>query len=161
MTKKRYPKSARGSRATRRYPFERRYDTLATNDPHVVDDIIDKIPPIHALDRRLVRLSKRIQDDVRDIKRYVAFEDLRLEQRTLREQAYFDAGHQQGRIDGVVESLDSSVRFSREARKFVRQIQIARLASGLTVERATAVLLECARGLVLGERLRLRLRGRP
>ena len=115
--------------------------------------IVDKIPRVRALDRRLVRLSKGVQAHVRDAKCYIAFEDLRLEQRTLREQAYFDAGHQQGRIDGVVESLNASVKISREARAFARQIHIARLASGLTAERATAVLLEFARGLVLGERL--------
>jgi hypothetical protein len=159
MTKKRYPKPPRVSRSGparpgRGYPFERGYDSLDTqNDPHVVDTIIDKIPQVRALDRNLVRLSKRVQGDVRDVKRYIGFEDLRLEQRTLRERLYFDAGHQQGRVDGIVESLDSSIRVSREARGYARQIHIARIASGLTAVRAIAVLLELARGLVLGERL--------
>jgi len=112
--------------------------------------IIDHIPAIARLDRKLVRLSKQVQEQSRDVEGYLTFEDLRLEQRCTREEAFFDAGHEAGRIDGVVESLDSSVRINRDARSFARRLHLARLTSNLSVERTIAVLLEFTRGLVLG-----------
>jgi hypothetical protein len=154
MTKKPYRKTARVSRSARRQrprgnPFEARYRQLQGDDPHPVDLIIDEIPQVRALDRKLIRLARRVQQQVRDPKGYVRYEDLRAEQRCMREQVFFDAGHAQGRIDGVVESLDSSVKLNRDARAFARRVQVARLSSRLSSERVVAVLMELARGLVL------------
>jgi hypothetical protein len=154
MTKKTYPKTPRLSRSTRAkrpraYPFERRYDALRTDDPHPVDALIDRIPTIAALDRKLLRLSKRHRAEVRDVRRFIDYEDARLEQRCMREQTFYDAGHQQGRLDGAAESISSSIDSSRDARAFARRVQIARLSSGLPTERVLAMLLEMARGLAL------------
>jgi hypothetical protein len=154
MTTRRYPDSRTKSRSnparsSRAYPFEHRYDSLKTDDPHVVDEIIDRIPAIAALDRKLLRLSGRCRSQVRDVKKFIAYEDARLEQRCERERAFYDAGHAQGHLVGVAESLNSSVRFDRDARAFARRVQIARLASKLPRHRVLAVLLELARGFVL------------
>jgi|SRR5579871_428728 len=156
MTRKRYPKTARRSRSTheRRYPFERRYAALQTDDEHPVDVIIDHVPSIARLDLKLVRLSKQVQEQSRDVEGYLTFEDLRLEQRCTREEAFFDAGHEAGRIDGAIESLDSSVRKDRGARSFAQRLHRARLSSNLSADRAIAVLLEFARGLMLAQRPR-------
>lgn len=159
MTEKTYPKSTRVSRslparAPRAYPFERRYDALKTDEPHPIDVIIDRIPAIAALDRKLLRLSKRHRSQVSDVRRFIDYEDARLDQRCVREQAFFDAGHQQGRLDGVVESLNSSVKLEPNARAFARRLEVARLSSTLATERVLAVLLELARGLVLTRNLR-------
>ncbi len=156
MTRKRYPKTARRSRSTptRGYPFESRYAALQTDDEHPADVIVDHIPSIARLDNRLVRLSKRVQEQSRDVEGYLTFEDLRLEQRCTREEAFFDAGHEAGRIDGAIESLDSSGRKDRLARSFARRLHLARLSSNLSTDQAIAVLLEFARGLVLARRLR-------
>jgi hypothetical protein len=67
----------------------------------------------------------------------------------VREQAFFDAGHEQGRLDGVTESLDSSVKLNGHARAFARRIQVAQLSSKLTNKGVLAVLLELARAFVL------------
>jgi len=153
MTKKRYSNARPVSRSELpsrgRYPFERRYAALQGDGPHPLDAIIDQIPAIRSLDRKLVGLSRRVQADTRDPKRYIAFEDLRLEQRALREAAFYDAGHQQGRIEGAAKSADISTHVSSEGRAFARWIHIVQLASGLTPEDSVAVLLEVARGLVV------------
>jgi len=156
MTNKRYPKSARPSRSPRPagrapYPFARRYDALPDAELDPLLGTIDAIPEIRRLDRRLVRLSKRVQGDVRDVPRYVAFEDLRVEQRLLREAAFYDAGHQHGRTEGASEA--SAVDADRKAAAFGRLILAARLASKLTATQAVAVLLQITRGLVVGEQL--------
>jgi hypothetical protein len=131
---------------------ERRYDTLKTDDPHPIDVTIDRIPAIAAVDRRLFRLSKRIRTQVGDIREFIAYEDARLEQRCERERAFYDAGHQEGRIEGAVESVNSSVKSDRQAGAFARRIQVAQLSAGLSAERTLAILLELARGLVLAGR---------
>jgi hypothetical protein len=157
MTQKRYPNTPRVSLSTSTrpsgdYPFEKRYDSLKTDDPHVVDVVIDRIPHIAALDRRLLRLSHHVRAQVRDVKKFIAYEDARLEQRCERERAFYDAGHAQGYVGGIVESLNSSVTVDRAARVFARRVQVAQLASRLSAERMLAVLLELARGLALTKR---------
>lgn len=158
MTKKRYPKTARRSRpnARRPYPFERRYEALRDDQLDSVAETIDRIPAIRRLDRTLLALSKEVQADVGHVDRYVAFEDRRLEQRIVRERAYFDAGHEMGRIEGASESSKASIRAHRDAASFARRVVAARLASTLTARQAVAVLLELTRGLVIGQRLGIR-----
>ncbi len=151
MTKKRYPKTARTSRSARQrhYPFERRYAALQGDDEHPVDAIIDRIPQITRLDRKLARMSKSMQNQAGDAEAYLSFEDLRLEQRCTREEAFFDAGHEQGRIDGATEAMNASVTANPEARTFAKHIRAARLASRMPPDRVVAVLLEIARGIVM------------
>jgi hypothetical protein len=126
---------------------------LQTDDEHPVDAVIDRIPTIARLDRKLVRLSKQVQEQSGDVEAYLSFEDLRLEQRCTREEAFFDAGHAQGRVAGIIETPTASTRFNPKAGAFSRQLRSARLTSGLSVEQFLAVLLEYARGLLLAEHL--------
>jgi hypothetical protein len=163
MTKKRYSKTARVSRSARaprnRYPFERRYARLQGDDPHPVDVLIDKLPQVRALDGKLVRLSRRVRRQIRDVRGYVRYEDLRGAQRTRPEEAYYDCGHERGRVDGVVESLNASIKVNAKAQSFASMVTTAQLMSKLSPEAIVAALLELARGMVLGKVFRLR--GRP
>ena len=173
MTKKPYPKTPRVSRSTprpdapsnasrpsRAYPFPRRYGDLDGREEHPIDAVISKIPKIAAIDRRLVRLSRRWKEQVRDVQGYIAYEDARLQQRVLREEAHFDAGHREGRLVGLVESLSASSAGSAKARELAQQIRVATMTTVLPPDRIVAVLLEAARALVLGQLLPAHPRGR-
>lgn len=159
MTKKPYPKTHHVSRAARSprhpssaYPFERRYAALQGDDEHPIDQIIDRIPKIAELDGKVVDLSRRWSDEVRDAEAYREYEDLRVAQRALREEAFFDAGHREGLLAGAVESLDASVTLDPESRLFARQLQVARIGSKLSGDHSIAVLLEMARAMLLWPR---------
>lgn len=167
MTKKPYPKTPRVSRSTRRrptpvstgdrfsraYPFPRHYRDLDGHEQHPVDAVISRIPKIATLDRSLVRRSQRWKAQVRDVQGYIAYEDARLHQRVLREEAHFDAGHREGRLIGLVESLSASSAASAKARELAQQIRVATMTTILPPDRIVAVLLEAARALVLGQQL--------
>jgi len=91
-----------------RYPFERRYRELDGDQEHPVDAVIRRIGPIASLDRKVLAQSRRWQEHVDDPSRYRDYEDLLLLQRSLREEAFFDAGHAEGRLVGRAESLKHS-----------------------------------------------------
>ena len=103
---------------------ERRYDTLKTDDPHPIDVTIDRIPAIAAVDRRLFRLSKRIRTQVGDIREFIAYEDARLEQRCERERAFYDAGHQEGRIEKQASTGDGPVDAVFKAIEHITGIEV-------------------------------------
>lgn len=160
MTKKTYPKTPRVSRApstsarrSRGYPFERRYAALQGDDEHPVDAVIDRIPKIAAIDREVVDLSRRWPNEVRNAEAYRNYEDLRVEQRVLREEAFFDAGHREGFLGGVLESLNANANLNSDSRAFARKIQVARIGSKLPLGQSMAVLLEIVRALALGRPL--------
>jgi hypothetical protein len=173
MTKKTYRKAPRVSRSApasgraahvhqqiprarlaRGYPFERHYGELQGDDEHPVDLIIGRITQIKTLDRRLGRLARRWQEQVRDAEGYRDYEDTRLLQRCLREEAFFDAGHQQGRLVGRAECLSASIGISDNARALARQVRAALATAKIPSALAATTLLELARGLVLGLQLR-------
>ncbi len=151
MTRKRYPKTARTSRSRRRapYPFERRYASLQEDEGHPVDDVIDRIPPIARLGRKLVRLSRAIQERFGDDEAYLTYEDLRLEQRCTREEAYFDAGFADGRLIERTEGLPHSVSASPEARDLARKVLVQLRSANLPTNSTAALLLEIARSFMM------------
>jgi hypothetical protein len=154
MTTKRYSKKGRLSRSsTGQYPFERRYAALQGSEEHPVDTIIDRIPQIATLDRDLARQARRWAGEVRDVQGFNHFEDRRLSQRTLREEAFFDAGHEHGRTRGRAESLSASMATNPAAWEVARAIYLSALGWRLRGPRLVAVLLELARAVALGRRI--------
>jgi hypothetical protein len=171
MTKKPYPKAPRVSRSgrsarspqprqqrsrddqRRSYPFPRAYAALGGDGEHPVDAIFDRLPRIAALDRKLRRLAHRYEAGVKDTAGFIAYEDARLDQRLQRQEVFFDAGHHEGRIIGLLESLSASVSGSARARELVRQFRLAIMTTVLPPDRIVAVLLELARAIVLGQQL--------
>jgi hypothetical protein len=166
MTKKRYLKTPHASRSavadarppqrplrSARYPFPRRYCDLQGDEEHPIDAVIARIPAIAALDRKLLRQSHVWESQVRDAEAYRDYEDARLRQRCLREEAFFDGGHREGRLVGLVESLSASIAGSQRAGKLARQIRTALLTTILPPDRIVAVLLELARAIALGQQL--------
>jgi hypothetical protein len=172
MTKKPYPKVPRVSRSgrparnspqprrrpsrddqQRSYPFLRAYATLGGSGEHPVDTIVDRLPEIALLDRKLRRVANRYQAEIKDAAAFIAYEDARLDQRLQRQEAFFDAGHHEGRITGILESLSASVAGSARARELARQLRLAIMTTVLPPDRIVAALLELARALVLGQQL--------
>ena len=143
------------ARRIRGYPFERRYAALQGDDEHPVDTVIDRIPNIATVDRKVVDLSRRWPNEVRDAEGYRNYEDFRVKQRVLREEAFFDAGHREGFLGGVLsKSLNASANLNSDSRAFARKIQIARIGSKLPAEQSVAVAaFEITRALVLGRPL--------
>lgn len=166
MTKKSLTKTSRASRpvsspkkyarwlpppsSPRDYPFDRRYAALDTGEVHPIDAIVRAIPKIAAIDRRVARLSRRRRLRGHDRRSHVEYEDLRLLQRVLRQEVFFDAGHNEGRLAGIMECFAATNVVNAAARAFARQISIAAMSTKLRPERITAILLELAHARVLG-----------
>jgi len=130
-------------------PLPKHYDALQAGESHPVDDLVSRIPQIAALDRRLLRESRRWQERVADKRAFISFMDARLTQRVLRQEAYFDVGFEHGRIEGIAASLNASIRSDAATRTLVRAVRTAAMSTDLDRSRIATVLLELARAFVL------------
>jgi hypothetical protein len=116
---------------------------------HPIDLLISRLPDVVEIDRTLREVAHQMHDPVARTsqERWIEYEDLRLLQRTVRQERFFDAGFEFGRVAGVTESSfvgnDEGVS---EFRDFLRDTV---LRAPLSREWAIAVLLEMARALVL------------
>jgi hypothetical protein len=148
----RITKDASRGRGRSRYPFERRYDLMrADGEENPIDALIEQIPEIVAVRKKVRTLALRVRDRVADVPMFIDLQDLRVLQGAVREEAYFDAGFAEGQIVGRAESLDrSAANNSRASRSLVRKIRRAVLESRLTGTHAAAVLIEVSRAIVLG-----------
>jgi hypothetical protein len=156
MTKKRYRKTARVSRSGKshgRHPLPDHYAAAQppdTSGEHPVDFLIDSIPEIARRRRRLVRMAKRWQHEVVDERAFIAYEDLRLEYFTLREQLYFNAGFERGRLAGRADSAD----LATSTRAFAHQLGLAVATADLPQPHIAAAMIEVAKAVMLGLPLR-------
>jgi hypothetical protein len=112
---------------------------------HPVDVVIDRLPKVASLCRRLLRLAKRWQGEVSDAQAFIAYEDLRLEYLRLREQGYFA---------GRAESHAASAVENPAVRAFAHQVGLAAAVAKIPQPRIAAALMEIARAMVLGLPLR-------
>src|SRR5580765_4484921 len=99
-------------------------------DPEAAARIVAALAEVKRADVRARRMARRLRARPRarlDDTTWVAYEDLRLHQRTLRQEAYFDLGWTMGRVAG---ELAAAARADRG--------------------RAAEALLQVARALVLG-----------
>ena len=119
-----------------------------------VDVVIDRLPKVASLCRRLLRLAKRWQGEVSDAQAFIAYEDLRLEYLRLREQGYFDAGYHYGLLAGRAESHAASAAENPAVRAFAHQVVLAAAVARIQQPRIAAALMEIARAMVLGLPLR-------
>lgn len=134
------------------YPYERRYAALQGDDEHPVDVRIDRIAKIAKVHRKARRLSQHFQQHVDDPPGFRDYEDLRLGLGCMREEAFFDAGHEEGRFAGRAESAQASIAVTSEGRSLVTHIRRATKSAGLPQPHVIALLLEIARALLLGFR---------
>ena len=135
-----------------RYPFERRYQELDGDDEHPVDAAIGKISRIAAIDRKVLALSRHWQKQVDNPDAYAHYEDLRFFQRCVREEAFFDAGFEEGKLVGVARSAANSRTATAAGHRLATGVFQAVRTSRLSRAHIAAVLLELARAFVLGQR---------
>jgi len=147
----RVTKGARPCRSNSFYEASRPTEGV---EGHPVDVVIDRLPKVASLCRRLLRLAKRWQCEVSDAQAFIAYEDLRLEYLRLREQGYFDAGYHYGLLAGRAESHAASAAENPAVRAFAHQIGLAAAVAKIPQPRIAAALMEIARAMVLGLPLR-------
>ena len=133
----------------------------AGDEEHPVDRLVAALPEVATVDRDARRMGSHLAAHPRarlDAAGWVRYEDLRLLQRTIRQEAYFDAGWEMGAIAAVsTAAAPASVAAGRAGAELAGAVETLTLAvTRLTVatslgrDRAAAVLLEIARGLILG-----------
>lgn len=130
------------------YPFERKHAAMQNDDSHPIDEVVDRIPKIRSLDRTLLRQSVHWQTQVPNAADFRDYEDLRLQQRLLREEAFFDAGHETGRLAGLSEAAARRAAASPEGDEFARRITMAAFQSNLPADELVAVVLESVREIL-------------
>jgi hypothetical protein len=149
------------------YPFEKAYAVLQDDTDHPVDLTVDAIAAIARIDRRARLLAHHFEEHVDSPEKYRDYEDLRLLQRCMREEAFYDAGHAHGVVAGRLGSREVFSRASAQGRTLLRQILTAVQTSTLPSKTVAALLVEIVRAVVLGlpssahRRVRRHLRGRP
>jgi len=119
-------------------------------EEHPVDLAVDHLPRVASLRRKLLRLAERWQGEVEDPRAFVAYEDLRLEYLTLREQNYFNAGYHHGLLAGRAQSRDASPEADPALRVFAQQVRVAVTLAKIPQPRIAAALMQLARAIVLG-----------
>jgi hypothetical protein len=156
MTKKRYRKTARVFRSGKRRgrcllpDYYSAAQPPGTSDEHPVDLLIDAMPEVARRRRRLVRMAGLWQRKVGDERAYIAYEDLRLEYFSLREELYFNAGFERGLLAGRAEGREADA----DTRAFAHQIGLAVATADLPQSHIAAALIDVAKAVVLGSRLR-------
>jgi hypothetical protein len=135
-----------------RYPFERRYQELDGAEDHPVDAAIRKIRRIASIDRKVLALSRHWQEQVDHPDAYAHYEDLRFFQRCVREEAFFDAGFEEGKLVGIARSVANSRTATAEGHRLATGVFQAVRTAKLPHAHIAAVLLELARAFVLGQR---------
>jgi hypothetical protein len=124
-------------------------DRRTVDQDHPIDLMISRLPEIVEIDRTLREFALQMHDPGARTsqEQWIEYEDLRLLQRTARQERFFDVGFEFGRAAGMTESSfvanDEGVG---ELRDFLRDTI---LRAPLSREWATAVILEMARALVL------------
>jgi hypothetical protein len=137
----------------------RRLRPPAGDEDHPVDRLVAALPEVRAVDRRARRIAGRLGADARaraNAAAWIRYDDLRLLQRTVRQEAYFDAGWELGSVAGAAASLGREAGGSAAQRDAALAdelgLAVTRLAVTTPLDRdhAAAVLLEIARALILG-----------
>jgi hypothetical protein len=124
-------------------------DRRTIGDDHPIDLLIARLPEIATIDQTLHEFAREMHVPTvrRAQERWIEYEDLRLLQRTIRQERFFDVGFEFGRIAGITEDqFVSKVEGLRELRDVLRDVV---LQSGTARTWAVAVLLETARALAL------------
>src|SRR4051812_18184201 len=124
-------------------------DRRVVDDDHPIDLLIARLPEVVEIDRTLRELASEMHDPAarRSQERWMEYEDLRLLQRSIREERFFDVGFEFGRIAGITE--DQLLKGADEGREFRELLRDAILKSRTSRAWAVAVLLETARALAV------------
>ena len=131
---------------------KRHYRDLAASieaDNHVADEVVDAMPDVEEVDRAVREAAGEMADSERrrSQESWLAYEDLRFAQRTLREERFFDVGFEMGLLAGAAglrEALGNPI-----AEPLRRDILKRASAARLPVNHVAAVLIEAARALLV------------
>ena len=155
MTKERYPESKDLSRTRKkRRPFRLpdRYAAVQparTSEDHPVDLLIESLPGMAALRRKVVGLREVVQRQIRRQPDFVRYEDARTDFACQREQAYYNLAYERGRFAGVAESSAAAGTSDPAVRAFQDQLCTAVAEAKLPKSKVAAALIDVARAVVL------------
>jgi hypothetical protein len=127
--------------------YERLRDDRA--DDHPVDQIVLSFPDVAEIDRAARAAAKALGAQVRQVDQelWMTYEDLRLSQRALHEERFFDVGFELGRLAGVAAAHEmAGVREVHDLRLHLEQ---AVLRTRVSRDQALWALLDVTRALVL------------
>lgn len=129
---------------TKRYYREIGQRSAKHTPEHSIDAIVDRIPQIEAVDRAASEFAAAMRSARarRSDASWIDYEDLRLLQRTLRQERFFDVGYAMGRLAGIVAAQESLSPRATELR-----LSILNLAAtvDLRADDVLFVLLDAAR----------------
>ena len=120
-----------------------------TEGQHPADRLVADLPDVHEIDEAARAMSAEMSRSVaqrQSIASWTEYEDLRFQQRCVREERFFDVGYEMGREAGIAQY--GAFAHSPNATVVRRQLQGVLVSSDLSrIERAL-VLLEVARALL-------------
>jgi hypothetical protein len=132
-------------------PFPDHYErTRIDGKEHPADVVIDHLPKIKKLTRRLSKLSQALLQSVKNPKAFIAYVDARGVYQSMRENLFFNAGFEHGLLAarqdcGTERILNHPV--AREVRNEINQIA---LSTSLPRNCVVLLLLEAAWAMVFG-----------
>lgn len=133
---------------------KRHYDRLldqVTDGDHPVDELVARMPDVAAVDdaaRALAATVEQRQPRAAEAL-WNEYEDLRLQQRSLHEERFFDVGFELGRVAGISEFGEALA--SAQTQNLVLAVRMTVVRSGVRRDLAVVSLLALARALLLGE----------
>jgi hypothetical protein len=158
MTNERYPDSDDLSHARKtRRPF-RLPDHFAeaqpgrTSDDHPVDLIIESLPRMAALRRKIMRLRQIVQRQVQRPLDFIRYEDARTDFTSRTQRAYYNLGYERGRFAGLADSSAATGTSDPMMRAFQTQVCSAVAESELARSKVITALIDIARAVLLEKR---------
>lgn len=120
-------------------------DAAARPEECEVDRTIARSARVQRLRRRARRFETRAQARHPDQKAFIRYADARTGLETARSEAYFDAGHERGRLSGHAEHRGAGA----DGRSLIHGLCSLALGSKLPAPVVIAALLDTARGMVM------------
>jgi hypothetical protein len=127
-------------------------DLLESNQvegEHPADRIVADLPEVHEVDEAIRTMSADMRKSVmrrRSMASWTEYEDLRFQQRCIREERFFDVGYEMGTLAAIAQHR--AFEQGAEATILLRELQRVLVASSLSVVEQAAVLLGIAQALL-------------
>ena len=122
----------------------------ARTGERVVDANVHRLPDLARLRRRVVAEERRLLTARSDKRAFIRYADMRSALEGRRMEAYFDQGHERGRLMALAAGQAEGGR--HQLRRLVDEVVEAVMGSGLPPGLVATVLLDAARAVVAGWR---------
>lgn len=139
----------RKPRRARRSRYLEMQQTGTEDQEHAVDQSVNRHPTVKAIEARVRDLGTRIEAQLRDRRAWMAYADALVTRAVEREARFFDAGFEQGLLEG--RSAEAETRGSPMVRAFASRVRVLAMRSSLSRQATVAALLETARTMVLAQ----------